>query len=155
MTHSPIQLTLLQMMTSFVKFASPMASDCPGSSRPFLTRSDIVTSLEQLRVAGQARPKINENSHKNVLPICFDFYSHFHRLLSFTLPKNDLLSHLNWGAQVLMEQIIDCCISLKMIPKKLVVLGVVDMRQFLLRRISWMIKAQPKIQNLNGFLLLT
>ena len=32
--------------------------------------------------------------------------------------------------------IIDCCISLKMIKKKLVVLGVVDMRQHLLSKIS-------------------
>ena len=32
--------------------------------------------------------------------------------------------------------ITDCCISLKMIKKKLVVLGVVDMRQLLLNRTS-------------------
>ena len=112
------------MMTSYVKFASPMASDCPGSSRPFLTRSDIVTSLEQLRVADQARSKVNENSHKNVLAICFDFYSHFHRLLSFTLPKNDLLSHLNWGAHVIME-ISSNVQSAPMVIEKIKILGAV------------------------------
>ena len=36
--------------------------------------------------------------------------------------------------------IIDCCISLKLIKKNLIVLGVVDMRQLLLRGINFLFR---------------
>ena len=54
--------------------------------------------------------------------------------------------------------IIDCCISLKMIKKNLVVLGVVDMRQLLLIKSGYYIVPSPStvlvemVKNLDSML---
>ena len=52
------------------------------------------TYLEQVRITGKYLSEA----------LIFHQLTHYMTTdCSFTLPKNDLLSHLNWGAQVLME----------------------------------------------------
>ena len=67
-----------------------------------------------------------------------------------SLLKREVLEFQFFFSRQLRMTIIDCCISLKIIKKKLVVLGVVDMRQLLLNTFS-LFRTNRKMHALGGY----